>query len=61
MGRLLECVGYDKDGIQRVYAEIGQDDDEQKAIVACKAEAAKYILERPDTGPLSEWKFELED
>ena len=45
-------VGFDPNGIGRVYASTW---------IEARQEARKYIRKRPDTAPLSAWRFELLD
>lgn len=52
------AVGYDPNRIQRVWAEHQNQD---VAETMCIEEAQKYVRRRPDTGPLSQWVFALED
>ena len=50
----MTIVGYDVLGIRRVYATCNNID---VAETYCREEAAQYVKRRPDTGPLSKWKF----
>jgi hypothetical protein len=45
-------VGFDPNGIRRVYGSTWSE---------ARQEARKYIRKRPDTAPLSAWRFELLD
>ena len=49
----FDCVvGFDPNGIRRVYASTW---------IEARQEARSYIRKRPDTAPLSAWRFELLD
>jgi hypothetical protein len=52
---MTRTIGYDPHGVPRVYAD---DDYAQTSVAFCKQEAAKYVLRRPDTGPLDQWRVE---
>jgi hypothetical protein len=43
-------IGFDGSGIRRVWAE---------TLGECHIAAEEYVRRRPDTGPLSAWRFEL--
>jgi hypothetical protein len=43
-------IGFDPDGIRRIYASTW---------IEARQEARSYIRSRPDTAPLSAWRFEL--
>ena len=47
-------VGYDANGIPRVF---GQHNNIDVAETFCKKTAAEYVKRRPDTGPLDKWIF----
>ena len=53
----IRVVGYDAHSVPRVWAE---DAYEQTAYGFAREEALAYIRRRPDTGPLSAWRFEAE-
>lgn len=54
---MIIYIGHDPKGVKRVFG-IGSTHEiaEQRAIDA----TFEYIKHRPDTGPLSEWKFSIE-
>jgi hypothetical protein len=41
-------IGFDPDGIRRVYASTW---------IGARLDARNYIRDRPDTAPLSAWRF----
>jgi hypothetical protein len=43
-------IGFDPDGIRRIYASTW---------IEARQEARSYIRKRPDTAPLSAWRFDL--
>jgi len=43
-------IGFDPDGIRRIYASTW---------IEARQEARSYIRNRPDTAPLSAWRFDL--
>jgi hypothetical protein len=43
-------IGFDPDGIRRIYAS---------TCIEARQEARNYIRNRPDTAPLSAWRFDL--
>jgi hypothetical protein len=43
-------IGFDPDGIRRIYASTW---------IEARQEARNYIRNRPDTAPLSAWRFDL--
>jgi hypothetical protein len=43
-------VGFDPNGIRRIYASTW---------IEARQEARNYIRNRPDTAPLSAWRFDL--
>lgn len=53
-----EYTGYDASGYPRVY---GTGFGRQQAADNCLKAAQEYIVRRPDTGPLSKWRFDLTD
>ncbi len=58
MNNLVEFVGYDANGHKRVW---GTGYGKQQAADSCLKAAELYVVKRPDTGPLSGWKFEFEE
>lgn len=44
----MRFIGYDGHGIPRVFGE---------TVEEAKEEAETYVVQRPDTGPLSHWTF----
>ncbi len=52
---VYKLVGFDKDGVRRVWA---CDYDPGTAAQKCQDEAREYIKTRPDTGPYTAWCFE---
>ncbi len=53
--KVYKLVGLDPNGVRRVWAA---DYGALEAEAKCRIEAENYVKERPDTGPLSMWKFE---
>ncbi len=51
---MVRIIGKDANGVPRVYAE---DTYFQTAVGFCKEEARAYVKQRPDTGPLSDWRL----
>ena len=52
----MYCIGYDAKGIKRVW---GEGVMSGKARREAKEAANNYVKRRPDTGPLSRWRFDL--
>ena len=50
----MRYVGYDSNGVPRVYAEHANAD---LAETYCREEAFKYLRRRPDCGPFAKWTF----
>jgi hypothetical protein len=48
---LQRVVGFDPDGMRRIYASTW---------IAARQEARSYIRKRPDTAPLSAWRFDVD-
>ena len=46
---LERVIGFDPNGIRRIYASTW---------IAARQEARSYVRKRPDTAPLSAWRFE---
>jgi hypothetical protein len=54
-GRIWETIGYDGNGVPRVY---GNGPTPDVAESRCMAESRDYVARRRDTGPLDAWRFE---
>ena len=52
---VYKLVGFDPNGVRRVR---GCDYTQMGAREQCMQEAVEYVRGRPDTGPLSAWRFE---
>jgi hypothetical protein len=52
---MLYITGYDVNGAPRVSGQHQR--DLKRAEKAAKAAAIRYIAERPETGPISDWTF----
>ena len=50
MPHFESVIGFDPDGVRRIYASTW---------IEARQEARNYIRNRPDTAPLSAWRFEL--
>ena len=50
MPHFESVIGFDPDGIRRIYASTW---------IEARQEARNYIRNRPDTAPLSAWRFDL--
>ena len=51
----MKIIGRDINGVPRVWGEgASRDDAAHEAQIA----ASEYVAGRPDTGPLSQWRFE---
>lgn len=52
---VFKLIGFDPNGVRRVR---GCDYDLTGAREQCMQAAVEYVRGRPDTGPLSSWRFE---
>ena len=50
MPHFESVIGFDPDGVRRIYASTW---------IEARQEARNYIRNRPDTAPLSAWRFDL--
>lgn len=53
---VYKSVGFDAHGVRRVWAA---DYNSDIAETRCREDATAYVRNRPDTGPLSAWRFEF--
>lgn len=52
---MIQVIGYDPNGVARVYGQDAVSRD--VAETRCREEAVAYVARRPDTAPLSSWTF----